>query len=156
MVKNEIANSKVELEFHGVVHSKKNQRQTFRSYSTGRIVNIPSKQARIQEGVMVTGFKAQRIRQRWWRADENATYAVKMVIYQKDRHRRDLDNQMTTILDALVKAGVIPDDSDKYVRRLEVEYGGVDSADPRAIIEIAQYYATLAENAENSNFNARG
>lgn len=134
------------LVYHGVVYSKKNSRRTFYRYDTRKVVNIPSKQAAIQEQTMVMGFKAQRTMA--WRPDEYATYSVRVQIYQKNKQRRDLDNQVTSILDALVRARILPDDDFTHLQHIEVDFVGLDKNDPRAIIEVTQRYATLAENAE--------
>ena len=49
--------------------------------------------------------------------------------------RRDLDNQASTIMDALTRSGAIADDCWQFVRRITVEAGGV-SLTPGADIEI--------------------
>ena len=55
-----------------------------------------------------------------------------------DHRRRDLDNQATAILDALVLSRVIPDDSSQIVQKLIVEYMGVCKEQPRAEIQIEE------------------
>ena len=57
-------------------------------------------------------------------------------VWNKDNRKHDLDNQVSTILDALVKAGVIPDDSQTTVQKITAEYKGIDKDDPRAEITI--------------------
>ena len=61
---------------------------------------------------------------------------VVVEIWNKDERKHDLDNQVSTILDALVKAEVLPDDSQKCVRKVTAEYMGVDKDDPRAWITV--------------------
>ena len=61
---------------------------------------------------------------------------VSIRIWEKDKTRRDLDNQATSVLDALVRAGVIEDDSVRVVQKLNVELAGFDKKVPRAEIEI--------------------
>lgn len=62
---------------------------------------------------------------------------VKIEFYEKDR-RRDVDNiEFGTkfILDGLVKAGVIPDDSQKYVWQV-VPWVGIDKDQPRVVVTV--------------------
>ena len=64
--------------------------------------------------------------------------AVCVTIFPPDRRRRDLDNAMKALLDALAHAGVYEDDSqidDLRVIRGEVEPGG------RAIVELVEVTA---------------
>ena len=84
---------------------------------------------------MAKEFQAQAAKAKW-KASPDTTYEVSIFIWTKDRTRRDLDNQATSILDALVAAGVIPDDSMKYVISLQVEFMGVDKNDPRAEVVV--------------------
>ena len=84
---------------------------------------------------MAREFEAQAAKAEW-EANTDTTYEVSIFIWTKDRTRRDLDNQATSILDALVAAGVIPDDSMKYVISLQVEFMGVDKNDPRAEVTV--------------------
>ncbi len=50
-----------------------------------------------------------------------ASVAVRVVAFPPDRRRRDLDNLLKAVLDAIEAAGIIQDDA--QVRRLEVEWG---------------------------------
>lgn len=57
--------------------------------------------------------------------------------YERDR-RRDVDNVefgMKFVLDGLVKAGVIPDDSRRYVDQVS-HWVGVDKGNPRVVVTV--------------------
>ena len=125
----------IELTYHGAVYSKKNSKRIIVNRRTGRPQIISNQRAREMEVAMAKEFQAQAAGVKW-KADTNATYEVSIFIWTKDRTRRDLDNQATSILDALVAAGVIPDDSTKYVTSLYVEFMGVDKNDPRAEVMV--------------------
>lgn len=62
--------------------------------------------------------------------------SITMIVYWADKVRRDLDNAANSIMDALVKAQVIADDSFKYVDCIDLQYGGVDADNPRCEIYI--------------------
>lgn len=53
-----------------------------------------------------------------------AGVSLRLVAHPPDRRRRDLDNLLKAILDAIVKAGIIADDS--QVHRLAMEWGRPD------------------------------
>ena len=127
--------SHIELTYHGAVYSKKNSKRIIINRRTGRPQIISNQRAREMEAAMAKEFQAQAAGVEW-KADTNAIYKVTIYIWAKDHVRRDLDNQATSILDALVAAGVIPDDSMKYVISLQVEFMGVDKNDPRAEVMV--------------------
>lgn len=56
---------------------------------------------------------------------------VSLVFYYKTNRRKDLDNGAGGVMDALVKAGVLEDDSQKFVDCLQLQYGGLDKDNPR-------------------------
>jgi Holliday junction resolvase RusA-like endonuclease len=63
---------------------------------------------------------------------------VLITYYFKDSRRRDPDNYSGKfIMDALVKEGIIADDSFDVVS-LKVEKGGVDRKHPRTVIEVKE------------------
>lgn len=61
---------------------------------------------------------------------------VKVTIYYGDRRRHDLDNALSSIMDALVEAGIIEDDDYNHVRTIIIWFGGYDKTNPRAEITI--------------------
>jgi crossover junction endodeoxyribonuclease RusA len=53
-----------------------------------------------------------------------AGVAIRLTVHPPDRRRRDLDNVLKAVLDAVVKAGIMEDDS--QVERLSLAWGTVD------------------------------
>ncbi len=60
--------------------------------------------------------------------------------YAKSKRRLDVSNPCSIIdkftCDALVKAGVLEDDSSKQIKKVVYKYGGVDKDNPRCVLEI--------------------
>lgn len=129
----------IELTYFGVIHAKKNSKQIIKNPHTGKPMIISNGKARDQEEAMAWAFKTQAP-QAWlqYAVHPETTVEITIRIWEKDRRRRDLDNQATAILDALVQGNVIPDDSSQIVRKLTVEYMGVDKEQPRAEIKIQE------------------
>jgi Holliday junction resolvase RusA-like endonuclease len=60
------------------------------------------------------------------------------IVWYEPNARRDLDNIMSGqkfIMDGLVKAGAIPDDSQKYVKSVTHKFG-IDRVNPRIEVEL--------------------
>lgn len=132
------------LVYRGTIRAKKNSKQIIRA-GNGRPLIVSNKAARANEDDMVAQFQQQgitplsateRVNAMLEAGKAGITYQIKAVIYQPNGIRRDLDNQMTSILDALVKSGAILDDCRKFVKALAVIDGGIDKSDPRAEITI--------------------
>ena len=134
----------IKLTYNGTVLSKKNRHITTRQGGV-----IPDAKARANEADMISQFIVQLKKQGGTkiftetRAEmlieanaKNTTYRIKMTIYNETNRRRDLDNQATSILDALTKSGAIVDDCSKYLKGLYIEFGGIDKNNPRAEIAI--------------------
>lgn len=129
----------IELTYFGVIHAKKNSKQIIKNPHTGKPMIISNGKARDQEEAMAWAFKTQAP-QAWlqYAVHPETMVEITIHIWEKGRRRRDLDNQATAILDALVQGNVIPDDSSQIVRKLTVEYMGVDKEQPRAEIKIQE------------------
>lgn len=127
------------LTYYGVIHPKKNNKRIITNPRTGKPMLISNAKARDQEDAMAWSFKTQAP-QAWLRYAVHPETRVEITIHiwEKDHRRRDLDNQATAILDALVLSRVIPDDSSQIVQKLTVEYMGVCKAQPRAEIQIEE------------------
>ncbi len=139
---------KIELIYRGVIRSKKNSKQIVRDKSgVPRIISNAN--ARAMEQEMIQQFRGQLIDKGFgdlvWNSqtanildakESGRTYSVEAIIYNPDRIRRDLDNQITSLLDGLVRAGALPDDCSSIVTKISAEFGGVDREDPRAEITV--------------------
>lgn len=134
----------IKLVYKGVILSKKN-----RHIISSHGAVIPDVKARANENDMIQQFIAQLRKygmtdvftmtgaERSLKARTKHTrYFVRFDIYAGDNIRRDLDNQATTLFDALVRAGALADDSRKVIEGFAVYDGGVDKENPRAEITI--------------------
>ena len=136
--------NEITLTYHGVIYSKKNSKRIVTNWRTRRPIIVSNRNAKNQEAAMGWEFREQAKKEGWGAMKERAKnlanhqYKIDIAVWQKDLRRRDLDNQATAILDGLVAAGVIPDDSCDAVPRLSVEYKGVDRENPRAEIKIKE------------------
>ena len=63
--------------------------------------------------------------------------------YRKDKRNVDLNNIGAVVdkfaTDGLVLAGVLPDDSVKFIKKISYIDGGIDKQNPRAMLEIRHY-----------------
>lgn len=125
---------KIELTYYGMVISKKNAKRIIRNTRTGKPTIISNKAALANEHDMIDQFSIQTLKQK----KPVAKCKVEIVIYEPNYQKRDLDNQATSILDALTRSEVIKDDSIKCVKELNVRLGGIDKENPKAIITITE------------------
>ena len=135
---------KIELVYHGAVLSKKNRHIVSKQGSI-----IPDKKARANENDIICQFtdqlKKMKIvdafvmtkQEQIMRAQSHdARYKLAFLVYRANEIRRDLDNQLNTLLDALVASFAIPDDSCKFVKQIIIADKGVDKQNPRVEVEI--------------------
>lgn len=126
--------TKIKLIYYGSVLSKKNSKRIITNCKTGTPMMVSNKAAKANENDMVNQFSLQTLKQE--KPIEKCK--VSIVIYEPNLQRRDLDNQATSVLDALTKSEVIKDDSIKCVTGLNVRLGGIDRKNPRAIVTITE------------------
>lgn len=139
-----------ELTFNGVVYSKKNSKQIIKD-PTGRPRIISNAKAREMEQDMIKQFRSQMpligLEHQIYMTqterilackDHARTYTIEATIWNPNNIRRDLDNQITSLLDGMVQAGVLPDDCATIVTSIKATYGGVDRINPRAEIHIVE------------------
>lgn len=60
--------------------------------------------------------------------------SVTLIFFFDSKRRHDLDNALSTVMDALVAAEIIPDDNVNYVDCIQVQYGGYDKINARVEI----------------------
>lgn len=135
--------SSIILKYHGVIFSKKNSKRIITDSRTGKPRITSNDRAKEQEMSMAWAFRNQGVNGGWFFSEEPKQYegrkfVINVSIWQKNRVRRDLDNQLTAILDGLVAGRVLPDDSNKFIKAICVVDSGVDKEDPRAEIEITE------------------
>lgn len=128
------------LTYFGVIYSKKNSKRIIINRRTKRPMIVSNENAKQMEDDMAKQF-----------SDAYCTLSpiaqpfaticgkplkITIEIWQKNRIRRDLDNQATSVLDALVAGGVIIDDSADVIQELTIKIMGVDKHHPRATVQI--------------------
>lgn len=136
----------IQLHFNGQILAKKNRHMVAKI--GGHSFIKPDKEARANEEDMIEQFRAQLLmtkrRSRVMQTKERRvleakasgeTYSVEIRITEPNMLRRDLDNQASTIMDALTRSGAIADDCWQFVRRITIEAGGV-SPTPGADVKI--------------------
>jgi Holliday junction resolvase RusA-like endonuclease len=127
-------NKKITLTYRGAVLSKKNSKRVIRNRSNGKIMLVSNKAAKNNENDMTDQFRMQTLGQ----TSPIEKCEISIALYEPNKQRRDLDNQATSILDSLVRAEVIQDDSYKCVVAVGVKFAGIDRKDPRAEITITE------------------
>lgn len=140
----------IKLRYDGKILSKKNRHVVARI--GGRNAVLPDHAAQENETRMVASFMRQlgadadhrgKIMQdkarRVLEAERaGAEYEIGIEITQADGIRRDLDNQTSTIMDALVRSGAIADDCRKFVKAITVKDKGIDKERAGADITIVE------------------
>lgn len=107
------------IKLTGSIPSKKNSRVGF--VRNGRVMNIPNKAYKEWHDDAIYQLRAQGTLE----ANFEGVEAI-ITLYSKDNRRRDMDNQLGSIMDLLVDYGVLRDDSWQCVPRITVIHGGVD------------------------------
>lgn len=64
----------------------------------------------------------------------NYPISIAVIFFYDSKRRHDLDNALSSVMDALVHAEIIEDDNCNFVDNISISYGGVDKANARAEI----------------------
>lgn len=126
-----------ETDYFGQVTGKKNSKMIAINRHTGKPFVKMNERAKQQEKEMVENFSYDMKFNNLTPEDFAGRHIEVIVeVWNQDKRKHDLDNQLSTILDALVKAKVLPDDSQETVGKVSAEYKGVDKEDPHAYITV--------------------
>ena len=114
------------LVIKGTIPSKKNSKKIVGWGGKVRLITDP----KIQEWVKMVqaGFRGL--------PKIEGTVKMEVIIYNPDYRKRDLDNQLCTINDA-IKDILIDEDDGKILQDIHIKWGGIDKENPRAEISIS-------------------
>lgn len=117
----------MEFLIQGEVPAKKNSRINTRS---GR--SFPSRRYVEWHNSAVFGVRAQ-----WGGKPQETPCRIEVEFVHGDLRRRDGDNGLSSVLDLLVDAGVLEDDSWRQVPEISVR-NGYEKGNPRCIVRISE------------------
>lgn len=118
------------LVISGEVPSLKNSKQIFVNKRTGKPFITSSTnskkwqaEAKRQLTEQFAGYKVS-----------GYPISVALTFYYSTKRRKDLDNSCSSVMDALVAAGVLEDDDITHVDNIDISFGGYDKQAPRVEI----------------------
>ena len=114
----------------GNVKAKKNNKRVVYNKKTGKPFIMTDKKTTDYIKDAITQMREQ------FNGHEITEYpiSIQMVFYYQTKHRKDIDNSATTVLDCMKEAGVILDDDVLHVNELYSFFGGYDKENPRVEI----------------------
>lgn len=120
----------MKLVIKGDVPSQKNRKIISINRATGRPF------LRSAPAVKEWQVKANIVLRHQFKGLKTTNYPISIVcsFFFSNNRRRDLDNGLNGVMDALVAAEIIKDDSVEYVDCITIQYGGVDKKNPRVEI----------------------
>ena len=118
----------LKLVIKGIIPSKKNSKKVIPDWKHRRVRLITAPEVQDWEKMVQNGVIGM----------EKVDGPVKMeiVIYNPDFRKRDLDNQLCSINDA-IKGVLFEEDDGKVLQDIHIRWGGVDKENPRAEITIS-------------------
>lgn len=119
------------LTIFGRVPSKKNSK---------RIVQTSSRPRLISSDAYLAWHEEQMLRIKRHKPKQPIPAAhVAITFFAGTRRKFDLSNAAESVMDLLVDAGILADDSYDVVPRLLLTYGGLDPSNPRVEVELATF-----------------
>ena len=111
---------KAKMFLHGSVPSQKNSNHAYPNKRTGKCVIVPDAKVVKWKKSISDVFRASLPR-------FNGPVSITFLFTHKTRVRKDLDNAVSTLLDTLVAAEIIPDDKCLIVQKMNIQLVGFDS-----------------------------
>lgn len=113
----------------GQTPAQKNSKQMAMNRSTGKMFPVSSKI--VKEWQTSAAKQLADIEP----LDESAyPVAATVLFYVKDNVQRDMDNMLSSVQDALVKAGIIKKDCWQLLRPITIDVPAIDKDNPRAVV----------------------
>lgn len=117
----------------GTVPSQKNGKSVGVNPRTHRVFVTSNPRVKAWQTEVLWGLKNTKLVE--WKYPVSVTMAFAF----DDRRRHDLDNCASTVLDVLVKAKILEDDSYAYVCPLTLDFIGIEKGDARVEVFIDEY-----------------
>lgn len=121
-------NEKLHLVIKGIIPSKKNSKKVIPDWKHRRVRLITAPDVQNWEKVVQSGVMGM--------GKIDGPVKMEIVIYNPDLRKRDLDNQLCSINDA-IKGVLFEEDDGKVLQDIHIRWGGVDKNNPRAEITIS-------------------
>lgn len=118
----------LEIVILGQTPAQKNSKQIAYNKATGKPFIMSSSNVKTWQNFASIQLLKYRIKEPLVGRQE-----ISIMFYVKDNRRRDLDNMLTSIQDALMRAGILEDDSWQHLRIGTVD-AKTDKENPRAEI----------------------
>jgi Holliday junction resolvase RusA-like endonuclease len=118
----------LEIVILGQTPAQKNSKQIAYNKATGKPFIMSSSNVKTWQNFASIQLLKYRIKEPLVGRQE-----ISIMFYVKDNRRRDLDNMLTSIQDALMRAGILEDDSWQHLRISTID-AKIDKENPRAEI----------------------
>lgn len=118
----------LKLVIKGIIPSKKNSKKVIPDWKHRRVRLITAPEVQNWEKMVQNGVIGM--------GKVDGPVKMEIVIYNPDFRKRDLDNQLCSINDA-IKGVLIEEDDGKVLQDIHIRWGGVDKNNPRAEITIS-------------------
>jgi Holliday junction resolvase RusA-like endonuclease len=120
----------MKLEISGDPPALKNSKQIFVNKRTGKPFITSSDRSKVWQASAIDQLRDQ------FKDLKVVDYPINvaMEFYFGSKRRKDLDNACSGVMDAMVTAGIIEDDSVAYVDTISLQFGGYDKENPRVVI----------------------
>lgn len=118
----------LKLVINGVIPSKKNSKKVIPDWKHHRVRLITAPEVQNWEKVVQSGVMGM--------GKIDGPVKMEIVVYNPDLRKRDLDNQLCSINDA-IKGFLFEEDDGKVLQDIHIRWGGVDKNNPRAEITIS-------------------